>query len=127
METITVLKVSYLSLQPIYNPINMRPIEWKVNSTESDVLLRARHSIVAYMAGSVNKFDGTLRVVQNKVEFDAVLGDVVTYCTITKAVFEVMGNINRNELGLQYITFKEKGGLSIGYGIALVATFEFTT
>jgi polyisoprenoid-binding protein YceI len=87
METITVLKVSFLPSQPIYNPINMIPTEWKVNSTESDVLLRARHSIVAYMAGSVNKFKGTLWVVENKVEFDAVMGEVVSHSSITKAIF----------------------------------------
>jgi hypothetical protein len=39
------------------------------------------------MAGSVNKFKGTLWVVKNKVEFDAVMGEVVSHSSITNAIF----------------------------------------
>lgn len=32
--------------------------KWRVNSTQSDVLIRMRHSIIAYLGGSFNNFQG---------------------------------------------------------------------
>jgi polyisoprenoid-binding protein YceI len=31
--------------------------KWTIDSNQSDVLIKARHSIIAYIAGSLNKFN----------------------------------------------------------------------
>jgi polyisoprenoid-binding protein YceI len=42
--------------------------KWTVDSSQSDVLIRSKHSIVAYLANSINKFDGTIAVKNNQLE-----------------------------------------------------------
>lgn len=42
--------------------------KWSIDSNQSDVMIRARHSIIAYISGSVNKFKGHISLFENKVE-----------------------------------------------------------
>jgi polyisoprenoid-binding protein YceI len=42
--------------------------KWTINSDQSDVLIKARHSIIAYIAGSVNKFKGHLDIQEDEIE-----------------------------------------------------------
>jgi polyisoprenoid-binding protein YceI len=35
---------------------------------QSDVLIKARHSIIAYIAGSLNKFNGHLDIYEDEIE-----------------------------------------------------------
>ena len=42
--------------------------KWTVDSNQSDVLIKMRHSIIAYLAGSINKFDGHIDIENNEIE-----------------------------------------------------------
>jgi polyisoprenoid-binding protein YceI len=41
---------------------------WTVDSSQSDVLIKMRHSIIAYMGGTTNKFDGYVNIEDNEIE-----------------------------------------------------------
>jgi polyisoprenoid-binding protein YceI len=42
--------------------------KWTIDSNQSDVLIKARHSIIAYIAGSLNKFNGHLDIHEDEIE-----------------------------------------------------------
>ena len=42
--------------------------KWKVNSNQSDVLIRMRHSIIAYLGGNINSFQGHADFRNNEIE-----------------------------------------------------------
>lgn len=42
--------------------------KWTLNSSQSDVLIKMRHSIIAYLGGTTNKFDGYVNIENNEVE-----------------------------------------------------------
>lgn len=42
--------------------------KWTIDSSQSDVLIKARHSIIAYIAGSRNKFNGHLDIHEDELE-----------------------------------------------------------
>ncbi|RDI51332.1 YceI family protein [Flavobacterium glaciei] len=42
--------------------------KWTVDSNQSDVLIKMRHSIIAYLAGSTNKFNGHIDIEDNEIE-----------------------------------------------------------
>jgi len=69
METILVLKVSYISLpsKSYKIPPQMNTTNWSINSQQSDFLIRARHSIIAYLASSINKFNGSIEVLNDEL------------------------------------------------------------
>jgi polyisoprenoid-binding protein YceI len=72
METILVFKVSELTFASLtYNHECIPPItatKWTIDSNQSDVLIKARHSIIAYIAGSLNKFNGHLDIHEDEIE-----------------------------------------------------------
>ena len=41
---------------------------WTINSSQSDVLIKMRHSIIAYLGGTTNKFDGYVNIEDNEIE-----------------------------------------------------------
>ncbi|OXA77950.1 Polyisoprenoid-binding protein YceI [Flavobacterium aquidurense] len=41
---------------------------WTLDSSQSDVLIKMRHSIIAYMGGTTNKFDGYVNIEDNEIE-----------------------------------------------------------
>ncbi len=41
---------------------------WTVDSNQSDVLIKMRHSIIAYIAGTVNKFSGSIDIDNNQIK-----------------------------------------------------------
>lgn len=45
----------------------MNTTQWFINSRQSDFLIRARHSIIAYLASSINKFNGNIVVLNNEL------------------------------------------------------------
>ena len=51
--------------------LQLNTTKWSLNSNQSDVLIKARHSIIAYISGSLNKFKGSIDMQNNEVE-DAV-------------------------------------------------------
>lgn len=69
METILVLKVSNLYLHPKsqFKMLCMNTTQWSINSNQSDFLIRARHSIIAYLASSMNKFNGSIEVLNDEL------------------------------------------------------------
>lgn len=42
--------------------------KWTVNSNQSDVLIRMRHSIIAYLGGTINSFQGYADFNNNEIE-----------------------------------------------------------
>lgn len=174
----------------------MTATTWTINSNQSDVLIRAKHSIIAYLASTINKFRGSIAVKNDEledasvefsidinskegkleqfdtnlklndildtkqnpiisfkstsfqkinsninflkgnltinnitkvVELDAVLTDLETKNGISKAIFEVVGKINRKDFNLSTNAFNETNGISIGQEINLIANIEFST
>lgn len=41
---------------------------WTLDSTQSDVLIKMRHSIIAYLGGTTNKFGGYVNIEDNEIE-----------------------------------------------------------
>ncbi|CAM4064437.1 YceI family protein [Flavobacterium weaverense] len=41
--------------------------KWTIDSSQSDVLIKMRHSIIAYLAGTINKFDGHIDIDNNEI------------------------------------------------------------
>ena len=42
--------------------------KWKIDSNQSDVLIKMRHSMIAYLAGNKNTFDGHIDIENNEIE-----------------------------------------------------------
>ena len=174
----------------------MTTSKWSLNSNQSDVLIKARHSIIAYLISKINKFKGSIAIKNDEledasvefmidinsrtgkleefdtnlklndlldtnkyptisfksisfqkvnaninflkgyltinnitkiVEFDAVLTELETNQNFSKALFEIMGKINRKDFGLSPVAFNESGGVAIGSNINLIANLEFIT
>ena len=42
--------------------------KWKINSKQSDVLIRMKHSIIAYLGGTINNFQGHAYFNNNEIE-----------------------------------------------------------
>jgi polyisoprenoid-binding protein YceI len=203
METISVFKVSILHLSSKltfgFNVMNTTlPIsatKWTIDSNQSDVLIKARHSIIAYIAGSINKFKGYIDIHENEiedasiefcldvnnkeakleqmdthlqlndfldinefpyinfkstsfqkinnninflkgeltinnitkiVELDAEFIGIKTYNGIEKAVFEVVGQIQRKDFKLSSNSYNHNGGIAMGQDIKLIANLEFS-
>jgi polyisoprenoid-binding protein YceI len=47
-------------------PLPNTKVDYWLN--QSDVLIKARHSIIAYIAGSLNKFNGHLDIHEDEIE-----------------------------------------------------------
>jgi len=41
---------------------------WTIDASQSDVLIKMRHSIIAYLAGTINKFDGHIDIEDNEIK-----------------------------------------------------------
>ncbi|MEO8535367.1 MAG: YceI family protein [Flavobacterium sp.] len=41
---------------------------WTIDSSQSDVLIKMRHSIIAYLGGTTNKFGGYVAIENNEIE-----------------------------------------------------------
>lgn len=169
--------------------------KWLLDKNQSDVLIRARHSIIAYLASKSNEFKGTIIVNDDKledasidflininskegmlehidshlklndfleisrhstirfestsfqkinsninflkgnltinnitkvVELDAVLTDLQTENGVSKALFEVIGKINRKDFGLKTTALNYHAGVALGQEIDLIANLEFS-
>lgn len=46
--------------------------KWSINSNQSDVLIEARHSVIAYLGGNTNSFSGYVVMDQDVIEDAAV-------------------------------------------------------
>jgi polyisoprenoid-binding protein YceI len=42
--------------------------KWIIDSNQSDILMKMKHSIVAYLAGTPNKFNGYVAMTDNEIE-----------------------------------------------------------
>lgn len=54
----------------------MNTTKWSINSNQSDFLIRTRHAIIAYLASSINKFNGSI-LVENDELVDASIEFIV--------------------------------------------------
>lgn len=77
LETILVSKVSTLHLHSKFNllyfiimnaTLPLTATKWTIDSNQSDVLIKARHATIAYIAGSLNKFNGYLDIHEDEIE-----------------------------------------------------------
>lgn len=84
LETILVFKVFVLHLHSKFQRLKLRLFQnevlnqnipsltmttkWTVNSNQSDVTLKTRHSIIAYLAGTFNQFEGFIDIQDDKIE-----------------------------------------------------------
>jgi polyisoprenoid-binding protein YceI len=167
--------------------------EWAIDSNESDVLIKTRHSLIDYMSGEKNNFKGHVAILDNEledasiefllnvnnkglkqknsnlklidffekdelpiiqfkstsfqkinknlnflkgnltiknitkvVELDAEFIGYNNYNGVQKASFEIIGNINRKDFGLNYNAYSLNGGYAAGSDIKLIANLEFT-
>jgi polyisoprenoid-binding protein YceI len=197
LETILVLRVSVLPLltklksgiKTMNNTVPISATKWTIDSSQSDILIKARHSLIAYIAGSINKFKGHINIhedaiedasiefcldvnntayapektnthlrpykfpyinfkstsfqkinnninflkgeltidnITKVVELDAEFIGIRTSDGVQKAVFEVVGKINRKDFGLSSNTRHQTKGLTLGRDINLIATLEFS-
>ena len=169
--------------------------EWEIDSNESDVLIKSRHSLIGYMPGNKNNFKGHVAIQNNEVEDASIefslnvndketnstqenkdlkfidlfdenetpaikfkstsfqkinkninfLKGLLTIKNITKVVeldtefigfnnyngvqkasFEITGNINRKDFGLNYNILRQTKSAPISKDIKLIANLEFT-
>lgn len=168
---------------------------WAIDSNESDVILKSRHSLIGYMPGNKNNLKGHVAIQNNEVEdasiefslnindkknnseeenSDVKLTDLFdknetpliqfkstsfqkinkninflkgfltiknitkvveldtefigfnTYNGVQKASFEITGNINRKDFGLNYNILRQHKSAPISKDIKLIANLEFT-
>ncbi|WP_413999906.1 YceI family protein [Flavobacterium sp. W1B] len=50
--------------------------KWTIDSSQSDALIKIRHSIIAYLAGTKNKFDGYLDIQNNELQNASITFDL---------------------------------------------------
>jgi len=169
--------------------------KWEIDSNQSDVLIKSRHSLIDYMSGAKNEFKGHVAIQDNELEdasiefllnvndkkeksvqknkdlklidfFDENESPIIkfkstsfqkinkninflkgfltiknitkvveldtefigfnNYNGVQKASFEITGNINRNDFGLNYNMLSQNGGFGVGKNIKLIANLEFT-
>ena len=41
---------------------------WTIDSSQSNVLIKMRHSIIAYLEGTINNFDGHIDIEDNEIK-----------------------------------------------------------
>lgn len=70
METFFVFIVSFVifALQKNYKKTVIMKKEWKIDASESDVLIKTRRSLIDYMSGTKNNFKGHIAIQNNEVE-----------------------------------------------------------
>jgi len=169
--------------------------EWAIDSNESDVLIKSRHSLIGYMPGTRNNFKGhvaiendvvedasiefslnatdkevcpnhknqdlkfidlfdtdetpsiqfkstsfqkinkninflkgflTIKNITKVVELDTEFIGFNNYNGVEKASFEITGNINRKDFGLNSHSLHHNGGHPISKDIKLIANLEFS-
>lgn len=77
---------------------------------------------------NINFLKGNLTInnITKMVELEAVLAGLETINGVTKAVFEIFGDINRQEFEIVQDNYHNHGVLNIGKKINLLANIEFT-
>jgi polyisoprenoid-binding protein YceI len=68
---------------------------WTVDSNQSDVLIKMRHSIIAYIDGTVNKFKGSIDIDDNQIK-DATIEFTLDVNTDNK--LELIDTMKLNDL-----------------------------
>lgn len=168
---------------------------WAIDSNESDVIIKSRHSLIGYLPGNTNNIKGHVAIQNNEVEdasiefslnvnnkknisieknkeikltdlfeedetpliqfkstsfqkinkninflkgfltiknitkvveFDTEFIGFNNYNGVEKASFEITGNINRKDFGLNYNIFSQNRNAPISKDIKLIANLEFT-
>ena len=77
---------------------------------------------------NINFLKGKLTIhnITKEVELEAEFIGIRTYEGVKKAVFEVIGQINRKDFKLNFNSYHYTGGLSLGQDIKLIANLEFS-
>jgi polyisoprenoid-binding protein YceI len=198
LETILVFKVSVLLLQNNFN-FNLHKMistKWNLNAHQSDFMIRARNSMIAYLDSSFNKLASSIDIENNQlidanvefvldvnkkegklehinsnlklndfidtnqyplvtfkstsfekinnninfvkgnltinnitkvVELDAKIVELESNTNFSKALIEIIGEINRQDFGLYSNSNLQNDGLLIGSNINIMANLEFVT
>jgi polyisoprenoid-binding protein YceI len=67
----------------------------------------------------------TIKNITKVIELDAEFVGYNNYNGVQKAMFEITGNIDRKEFGLNYNSFPHQGGFAVGSDLKIIANLEF--
>ena len=115
--------------------------EGKLEHIDSNLKLRDymnlnEYPLVEFKSISYEKINDTINFVKGYltinnitkvVELDAKIVELESTNTSSKAVIEIMGEINRQDFGLYSNSNLQNNGVLIGYNLNLTANLEFTT
>jgi polyisoprenoid-binding protein YceI len=115
--------------------------EGKLEHIDSSLKLRDymnlnEYPLVEFKSISYEKINDTINFVKGYltinnitkvVELDAKIVELESTNTSSKAVIEIMGEINRQDFGLYSNSNLQNNGVLIGYNLNLTANLEFTT
>jgi polyisoprenoid-binding protein YceI len=78
---------------------------------------------------NINFLKGNLTInnITKVVELDVMLTGLETHDGSSKAIFEILGNINRKDFGLSYNAYNLNSGIVLGQDMDLTVNLEFTT
>jgi polyisoprenoid-binding protein YceI len=91
-------------------------------------LIRFKSTSFQKIKNNINFLKGylTIKDVTKMVELDAEFIGINNYNGVKKAAFEIKGNINRNDFGLDKNFNNSKGKLGFGKDLKLIANLEFS-
>lgn len=97
-------------------------------TTDESSIIQFKSTSFQKINNNINFLKGNLTIknITKVVELDTEFIGYNEYNGIRKASFEIIGNINRKDFGLNYNTFSQNGGYAVGSDIKLIANLEFT-
>ncbi|HKO76641.1 MAG TPA: YceI family protein [Flavobacterium sp.] len=95
---------------------------------DEDPLIQFKSTSFQKINKNINFLKGllTIKNITKVVELDTEFVGFNNYNGVQKASFEITGNINRKEFGLNYNILSSNGGHPIGKEIKLIANLEFS-
>ncbi len=105
------------------------PLQIKTNIVSNKKpLIRFKSTSFQKIKNNINFLKGylTIKDVTKMVELDAEFIGINNYNGSKKAAFEIKGNINRNDFGLDKNFNNSKGKLGFGKDLKLIANLEFS-
>jgi polyisoprenoid-binding protein YceI len=70
---------------------------WRLDGAQSDVLIKMKHNVIAYLAGGTNTFDGYIDIENNTIE-DASIAFLLDVNNKNKPLHQVKKHQNMNDL-----------------------------
>ena len=111
-----------------FNAYNHLP-DWNGGENiKQPLTIRFKSTSFQKINSNINFLKGYLTInnITKMVELEAVLAGIETINGVSKAVFEIFGDINRQEFEIVKEDYHNMGVLNIGKKINLMANIEFT-